>query len=296
MRFRLRLGFLTALLCAGLFGSLASAEQIHSERSIYRNLFVVQDNDLRCLTFRRAIATERQTCMRVSQPDYMVFPYTRMMLGSVLVKPDPKRVLIIGLGGGTLPMALRNMFPELEIDAIEIDPAVTRVAEKFFGFKRDARMNVYEEDGRVFVKKALRAGTVYDIIMLDAFEDDYIPEHLSTKEFLEEVKGLLSPDGVVAANTFSSNRLYPHESATYAAVFGTFYNLKLSNRIIWAQPNALQSREQLEQNAELFEAEFEKRGFESSWLLRLASTRRDWDEDARILTDQYSPSNILNGR
>lgn len=292
MRSRL-IGLLLAL-CA--VAAPASAAQLHTERSLYRNLFVVEDNGLRCLTFRRAVATERQTCMRTGQPDYLVFPYTRMMLGSLLVKPDPKRVLIIGLGGGTLPMTLRQLFPDLEIDVVELDPAVTRVAEKFFGFKRDERLRVSEEDGRVFVKKAIRAGTKYDIVMLDAFEDEYIPEHLSTKEFLLEVKSTLTPDGVVAANTFSSNRLYPYESATYASVFGTFYNLKLGNRIIWAQPNKLAERSALETNAKAFEAAFDKRGFNPEWLLDLASTERDWDKDTKILTDQFSPSNILNAR
>jgi len=291
----LRLGLLLALLCASLATPI-SAAQIHSERSIYRNLFVVEDRGLRCLTFRRAVSTERQTCMRVDDPDYLEFPYTRMMLGSLLIKPDPQRVLIIGLGGGTLPVALRNMFPELEIDAVEIDPAVTRVAEKFFNFKRDDKLRVSEEDGRVFVKKAQKSGTKYDIVMLDAFEDEYIPEHLSTQEFLLEVKSILTPDGVVAANTFSSNRLYPYESATYESVFGAFYNLKLGNRIIWAQARTLAPVSALEANAKIFEKEFEKRGFDPDWLLSMASTRRDWNPKTRILTDQYSPSNILNAR
>lgn len=293
---RLRFGLLLAFLCIAAAASPAPAAQIHSERSLYRNLFVVQDNDLRCLTFRRAVATERQTCMRVSDPGHLVFPYTRMMLGALLVKPDPKRVLVIGLGGGTLPMALRDTFPDLEIDAVEIDPAVTRVAEKFFNFKRDGKLRVHEEDGRVFVKKAQKAGTTYDIVMLDAFEDEYIPEHLSTQEFLQEVKSILAPGGVVAANTFSSNRLYPYESATYESVFGTFYNLKLGNRIIWAQAGTLAPTAALEANAKALAETFAKRGFSPDWLLSLASTRRDWNRNTRILTDQYSPSNILNAR
>ncbi len=291
-----RLGFVLAVLCGVSSGHPVSAAQIHSERSIYRNLFVVENNGLRCLTFRRAVATERQTCMRTNRPDYLEFPYTRMMLGSLLVKPDPQRVLIIGLGGGTLPMALRQMFPDLQIDTVEIDPAVTRVAEKFFNFKRDDKLHVAEEDGRVFVKKAMKTGTRYDIVMLDAFADDYIPEHLSTREFLTEVKSILTPDGVVVANTFSSSRLYPYESATYESVFGTFYNLKLGNRIIWAQASGLKDRATLETNAKRFTAEFEKRGFDPDWLLDLASNERDWDRNTRILTDQFSPSNILNAR
>ncbi|MFM9785913.1 hypothetical protein ACKI13_48440, partial [Streptomyces scabiei] len=66
---------------------------------------------------------------------------------------------------------------------------------------------------------------------------DYIPEHLLTKEFFKEIKSVLAPGGIVAANTFSSSKLYQHESATYHAVFGDFINVtteKNSNRIILA--------------------------------------------------------------
>src|SRR5205085_9572162 len=118
---------------------------------------------------------------------------------------------------------------------------------------------VFTEDGRVFVKKAIKAGSVYDLIMLDAFEDDYIPEHLLTREFLNEVKTILAPNGIVAANTFSSSGLYPYESATYAAAFGRFYNLKSSNRVIWAQQGALTPIVTIEKNAKDLEESFEKR-------------------------------------
>lgn len=272
------------------------AEQIHSERSLYRNIFVVDEFGQRCLTFRRSAVSDRQTCIKLSDPDYLVFSYTRMMLGALLLKPDPQRILIIGLGGGTLPTAMRNHLPNAEIDTVEIDPAVTRVAEKFFGFRRDEKLRVHEEDGRVFVKKALLNGAHYDIVMLDAFEDEYIPEHLTTREFLTEVKSLLTPGGVVVANTFSSSRLYDHESATYESVFGTFYNLKEGNRVIWAQNGTLTDKETLKANAEALEPVFRKHGFGGNWLVSTASTARDWRRNARLLTDQYSPSNILNAR
>ena len=75
--------------------------------------------------------------------------------------------------------------------------------------------------------------------MLDAYERQYIPEHMLTREFLTEVRSLLTPDGVVAANTFSSSRLYQNESVTYRSVFGPFYNLKSGNRVILAANGAL---------------------------------------------------------
>ena len=96
-------------------------------------------------------------------------------------------------------------------------------------------------DGRVYIKRAMREGTKYDTVMLDAFDHEYIPEHLLTREFLTEAKSLLTPQGVLIGNTFSSSKLYDHESTTYAAVFGSFFNLKRENRVIVARPAGLPS-------------------------------------------------------
>jgi spermidine synthase len=272
----------------------AQTKTIHSEKSLYRNIFVTEDDTLRCLTFRRGSAGARQTCIKKDDPAFLVFPYTRMMMGALYLKPQPRSILVVGLGGGTLPMTLRNMFPDAVIDAVEIDAAVVKAARQFFGFKEDPALKVMVEDGRVFVKKAIKAGSRYDLIMLDAFEDDYIPEHLLTREFLLEVKSILAPDGVLAANTFSGTGLYDHESATYAEAFGPFYNLKQSNRVIWAQLGQLTPMDTLRENAQHFEDAFKARGIESRHLLAALSTEPDWPPGTRILTDQYSPSNILN--
>jgi spermidine synthase len=297
---------MTKFLTLGLIGlafilgapSPAAAEPrvIHSEKSLYRNLFITEDGDVRCLTFRRALAGTRQTCITLKDPLYLYFPYARMMMGSLYLNPDPKRILIVGLGGGTLPMALRDLLPDAEIDVVEIDQAVVKAARDYFYFKDDPKMKVYVQDGRVFVKRAQKASAPYDLIMLDAFEDDYIPEHLLSKEFLEEVKSIMTPGGILAANTFSGSGLYPHESATYASVFGKFYNLRAANRVIWAQNGELVPRAVLEQNAAALNETLEKRGVNQSSLLLMLDAKQDWDQDTRILTDQYSPSNILNSR
>src|SRR5690606_26065587 len=117
----------------------------------------------------------------------------------------------------------------------------------------------------------------YDLIMLDAFDHEYIPEHLLTREFLAEVRSILAADGVLAANTFSSSRLYDHESVTYAAVFPQFFNLKRENRVIIAVNGEAPSREELRANSERFERAFTRFGLDTSQLLTLFSLRRDWN-------------------
>ena len=82
------------------------------------------------------------------------------------------------------------------------------------------RLRIHESDGRVFVKRAMGRGS-YDLIVLDAFNQDYIPEHLLTQEFLTEVRQLMKPGSVLTSNTFTGSALYAHESATYGAVLAS---------------------------------------------------------------------------
>lgn len=284
---------MTGLLATG--GAAANdMKLLHSERSLYREVLVYQTGDVRCICFTRFCRIGRQTCQDVKHPDRIVMNYPQMMLGALFVKPEPKSVLIVGLGGGTIPRALRELVPQVRIDVVEIDPAVVKVARRYFDLGDSSAMNVIEADGRVQVKRALREQKRYDLIMLDAFDHEYIPEHLLTQEFLQEVKALLAPDGVLAANTFSSSRLYDHESTTYASVFPQFFNLKRENRVIIAANGPLPTDEQLEANSERFEDAFESLGFNASKVLPLFSRKQDWERSARILTDQYSPANLLN--
>jgi len=282
----------------GLLGAGESLAQklVHSERSLYREVLVYEDRGERCMCFTRQCRIGRHSCVNLAKPREFALNYTHMAMGGLLFTTPtaPKRLLIIGLGGGTLPTALREVLPDAQIDAVEIDPAVTRVARQYFGFKEDPKLKVYEVDGRVYVKRAIREGTRYDAILLDAFDHEYIPEHLLTREFLTEVKSLLTPGGVLVGNTFSSSKLYDHESTTYAAVFGSFYNLKSANRVIVARPAGLPTLEQLKTRAQSFDLSLRGYGVDAQQVVGMFSTQADWDKNARVLTDQYSPANLLN--
>jgi spermidine synthase len=272
----------------------ADLRLVHSERSLYREVLVYENGDVRCMCFTRNCRVGRQSCIDTRHPNKMVMRYPQMMMGALFVNPAPQSVLVVGLGGGTLPRALRQVLPKVRIDVVEIDPAVVRVANRYFDFTPSELTRVIESDGRVYVKRAQRTGQHYDLIMLDAFDHEYIPEHLLTREFLQEVKSLLTPQGVLAANTFSSSRLYEHESVTYEAVFGKFFNLKRDNRVIVAQLGPLPDAARLRATAGQFAEPFDVFGFGAAELLPLFTQERDWDPRARVLTDQYSPANLLN--
>jgi spermidine synthase len=286
------------LLCLSVASSaqiLPQMRLIHSEKSLYRQVLVYEDEVNRCLCFTHLCSVGRQSCIDLKSPEHLVFEYTQMMLGALYLNPDPHRVLIIGLGGGTLPQVLVKLLPQVQIDAVEIDPAVVQVAQRYFGFQADSHVHVIEQDGRVYVRAMQREGRRYDLIMLDAYDNEYIPEHMLTREFLGEVRSLLPPGGILAANTFSQSQLYSSESVTYRSVFGDFYNLKSGNRVILVANGTLPSLETVTRNSQRFSGAFEKFGFSAQSLLERFSTRADWDTQARILTDQYSPANLLNG-
>ena len=289
----------------GLLGLLASSpaalaqsekfalpNTVHQEKSLYRNILVVEGEGYRCMKFGRFHA--RQTCVRLGQPHQLVLNYTQGFFSALYLAAPPQRVLVIGLGGGVMPMALRAIAPAMHIDTVELDPAVLKVARSHFGYREDARLHSHVADARVFVRQQLRAKVRYDLVLIDAFDKDYIPEHLLTREFLQQVQSLLTPLGVLAANTFAAGKLAQHEAATYQAVFGSLYNVDMDggNRIMLAGRNALAPLTEVRRNAQAWDAKLALLGISSAQLLPRFQPQ-PVASGVRVLTDQYSPSNLL---
>jgi len=282
-----------------LYPITLAAKTIHSERSLYRNITVEDQGDLRCLKFHTKQQKSQQSCIYKSDPQKLVFSYTKLLMSALLVNSNPQNILIIGLGGGTLSNTMQQLLPESNITNIELDGAVTKVARKYFSYFENQHIKTVTQDGRIFVKRAALKKQQYDLIILDAFNGDYIPEHLMTVEFLQELKQVLSNNGVLAANTFSVSDLYAHESASYQKVFGDFYNVRgdlFSNRIIVAQKNGVklaQSRQTLRKSSTLLHKKLSRFGIDSKKLWRMMKIAHDWPANTRLLTDQFSPVNLL---
>ena len=263
-----------------------AAEIIHTEPSTFSPIVVYEESGERCIAFGSLRAVGRQTCIDLQAPDEMVFGYTRMMMSALFIKPDPQRVLIVGLGGGTLSRALGKVLPDAVIDTVEIDPAIVKVAETYFGYRQTSSQRVFLGDGRAFIEKVHRDGGRYDLILLDAFDVDYIPPHLLTREFLQHVRAILSDDGVLAANTFSESRKYHEESVTYASVFGPLFNLRHGNRVILAtRSGTLPDAAELRANAAALAPALARFGIDVDAELERFSRKPDWDTGARVLTD-----------
>ena len=272
--------------------------QIHQERSLYRNILVTEDDVRRCMRFTVTATTgQNQSCRFYDDYDKLVFPYGKLVLSSLLVQDNPQRILIVGLGGGTLVHTYSTLFPNAEIFVSEIDDAVVHVAERYFDFKETDKIHVEVVDGRIDIKRRGLRGEKFDLVILDAFNGEYIPEHLLTREFLQEVKALLPENGMVVANTFSTSRLYDAESVTYSDVFGEIYNVRQAgtgNRIIVASQQPLPDKATLDARAAALRPRLERFGMDVTEFTRYMDKEPDWNTNARVLTDQYSPGNLLN--
>jgi predicted membrane-bound spermidine synthase len=108
--------------------------------------------------------------------------------------PAPK-VLVVGGGGYTFPRFAKELLPETEMDVVEIDPGVTKVAYEQLGLKREYNLGDYNMDGRQFVAERA-APHSYDLVIQDAVNDLSVPAHLMTREYNDAVKAALKPSGV----------------------------------------------------------------------------------------------------
>jgi spermidine synthase len=223
---------------AAVVGTPASAQTktLYEKTSAYAKISVTEDeNGLRTLLFDNDV---RQSVGKVGDPAHLELPYTRAMPVGLAFVDEPKRMLIVGLGGGTIPSFLHKHYPRCVIDVVDIDPDVVDVAKRFFGFREDATLRAYVNDGRRFIDQSPRP---YDIIFLDAYGPDNIPYHLATREFLQAVRRKLAPTGAAVANVWSShsNPLYHSMVRTYQEVFDEIYIQDVrgaGNRILVALP------------------------------------------------------------
>ena len=292
------------LLSAGLVAlSIApmdsEAKIVEEERSLYQNVYIVKEVGLTCMRFRKKSHNDlSQSCIYDEKPKDLVFDYYKLAMGATFFLDDPKDMLVIGLGGGVLVNRYKEVYPNANIVSVEIDEVVAEMAKKYFDYTDDSEQyETHVRDGRVFVKRALRKDRRFDFILLDAFNSDYIPEHMMTKEYLEEVKGLLKPGGIIMANTFSSSALFHHESETYHQVFGDLYQIHFedekTNSVIVVSNEALPEKKDLLQKANHYKPLLSEYGVDTLKVFDAISDEINWNTDAKILTDQYSPANLL---
>lgn len=200
-----RVVLLIVLGCCTLLGALALHPiqrlkvPIYQEESPYQQVRIREDDLFRYLVLDR---TFHATMWKVD-PTSLFLPYSQMMVASLALVSEPKRGLILGHGGGSLAKWLARYWPALELDVVEFDPVVVRMAEEYFDYRPPANHHIFVKDGRAFLNSTDHR---YDVMWIDAFARDMIPFHLTTTEFYSLVRTRLTPEGIVAVNLASSGK------------------------------------------------------------------------------------------
>ena len=160
-----------------------------------------------------------QSAVDLDSPTSPVYGYCLCALSSLIFVEDPKDFLVVGLGAGTIPKMIKFFYPDAVIDVVEIDEEIYNVAKEFFFFNHGASVTVSIMDGRDFINRQIDQGRKYDVVILDAFNTDYIPERLKTVEFYKEVGEIINEGGVVSCNLVKGNPNYPAHLVTLKKAF-----------------------------------------------------------------------------
>jgi spermidine synthase len=247
-----------------------------------------------------------QSAMSLEDPYATVIGYTDYMQLGLAYQPAARNVLMIGLGGGTVPKRMWRDFPALSIQVVELDPVVAQVARRYFHLPADGpRLRTTIEDGRRYLANTERR---WDVIMIDAFYADAIPFHMATLEFLELARSRLAPDGVIVTNVIGAisgedSELFRSIFRTYRAAFPAVVvhpvdgspgddGVGVRNLIVVASNNRVPAKETLVQRSLR-----RRTRFPSAPDLTQAIRGR-WEGEVSsagvpVLTDDYAPTDAL---
>lgn len=211
---------LLAIACLALslatLAAAAAGDYVESFDTLYNNLTVEKTGNIVELRARSRRGEALESAVDLSDPLKLVVGYTRTLYAGLFFQPQPRRVLMIGLGGAGFHRLFTAAYPAALLQTVELDPKVFELCQTRLAFQPTAQTPVALTDGRMFVKRD--KGT-WDWIVLDAFRGGFVPPHLKTEEFYRECAAHLGERGVFITNLHSNTGLYYSDIKTIEAVF-----------------------------------------------------------------------------
>ena len=225
------IGAAALLLFTGIAGIAIARNSLESDCQVESNYFCIkvrereiQGRAVRTLTLDQLI----HSYVDLDDPGFFVYGYEKIFadIATTVAHAKPRfNALFIGGGGYTMPRYLEHAYPHSRLEVIEIDPAVTQVAHEYLGMTRAGGIITHNQDARLKIPELQTAS--YDIIIGDAFNDVSVPYHLTTREFNEQVKTLLTDDGVYVVNVVDRFRSGAFLRAVVTTLQASFPNVYL---------------------------------------------------------------------
>ena len=138
-----------------------------------------------------------QSVMRLAEPDALVSAYTRKMMAFLLFNPNPKKIVMVGLGGGSLAKFCYRNLPKTRISVVELDDRVIALREEFHVPADDHRFRIVRDDGARYIS---RSSERIDVVVVDAFDAVGLAPTLADTDFYERAAQRLSPNGILVMN------------------------------------------------------------------------------------------------
>lgn len=160
--------------------------------------------------------SEVQSCMQLADPTALDLAYTRTMMGFLLFRPAPKRVAMVGLGGGSLAKFCYRYLPASHIEVVEINPHVIALRDEFHIPPDDARFSVVRGDGARYVQEL---ALPVDVLLVDGFDSQGQPARLCSQRFYDACHDALLLGGILAVNLHFG---HPHGTALLERIHRSF--------------------------------------------------------------------------
>lgn len=229
----------------------------------------------------------RQSSMFLDEDNDLAVEYTKYYRLFKHFNPKAKHTLMIGGGAYSYPKDFLKKNDEDTIDVVELDPALTNFAKRYFNLKENPRLTIYHQDGRAFLN---RTRVKYGAILMDAFYSSLvIPFQLTTKEAIQRFYDALSEDGVVIMNTMSAfegdqGKFLRAEYYTFKEVFPQVFLFPVyDNEDGYSAKNVMLVALKTAEKPALESEDEQLNGFLANlWT-------REIKKDVPILTDDYAP-------
>lgn len=178
-------------------------QTLHHSEDEFGTITVLDDGECRILAF--APNDEQSRCLKAT-PHVLQYEYTQAML-LVLLFCQPKRVLILGLGGGSLVTALHRHIPGIHITAVELRATVIDIAHRFFQMPRSKRLQIIQQDADDFLNNAeIRK---VDVIFADLYHGDGVDHVQLRADFIARCAANIKEDGWLVMNCWTEQREDP---------------------------------------------------------------------------------------
>jgi len=188
-------------------------------RDQYGEMIVADSGATRSLYFGDGIL---QSSIRLDQPGSIIEDYNQSIMSCLLFLKDPRSVLLIGLGGCSLVHFLLRSFPDCVVDVVEIRKQVIDLAYEYFLLpKWNPNLRIFNAAGEDFIRQQAEGNRNYDLIIVDAFDDDGPAAALSETPFLTACRQQLKEDGICVMNLWHRPKdNFPRLYAALQEAFG----------------------------------------------------------------------------